>query len=314
MVSVAFFANGTPLGTGTTSPYSVPWADVAAGSYTLTAVATDNIGATDDFRGRHVTVPADPGRMNMALASNGGVATASSVLGPNYPASGAINGDRRGLNWGAGGGWNDGTQNAGPDWIEVAFNGSKSIDEVNVFSMQDSYTAPVEPTPAMTFTCGACAGSRCSTGPARPGQSVPGRGRDQQQPGVAAGSVRADHDDADPHLHDGGAQRLRRVIEVEAWGVPAGSIRRRPCRSRARRQGATFVAPATITLNATATDSDGHDHLGRVLCEWRADRDGRDEPVQPLVEQRRCRRCTRSRPWPPTTRARPRRRAPVPSR
>ena len=77
---------------------------------------------------------------------------ASSVLGPNYPPSGAINGDRRGLGWGAGGGWNDGTLNTSPDWIEIAFAGSKTIDEVNVFSMQDNFSAPLEPTPTMTFT------------------------------------------------------------------------------------------------------------------------------------------------------------------
>ena len=88
----------------------------------------------------------------MALAANGGVASASSVYSPNYAASGAINGDRRGLNFGFGGGWNDGTPNAYPDWLQVDFNGTKVIQEVNVFSMQDNYGSPAEPTPAMTFT------------------------------------------------------------------------------------------------------------------------------------------------------------------
>ena len=30
------------------------------------------------------------------------------------------------------------------------FNGLKLIEEVNVFSMQDNYSSPVEPTPTMT--------------------------------------------------------------------------------------------------------------------------------------------------------------------
>jgi peptidyl-Asp metalloendopeptidase len=70
----------------------------------------------------------------------------------NYGASGTINGDRRGLGWGNGGGWNDGTPNATSDWLVVEFNGAKIVDEVNVFSMQDSYAAPIEPTPTLTFT------------------------------------------------------------------------------------------------------------------------------------------------------------------
>ena len=78
----------------------------------LKAIATDNVGATTTSAVVNVTVNPLPGRINVARATNGGIATASSTLGPNYPASGAINGDRKGLNWGSGGGWNDGTQNA----------------------------------------------------------------------------------------------------------------------------------------------------------------------------------------------------------
>jgi hypothetical protein len=99
-----------------------------------------------------VTVDPDPERINMALASNGSVATASSTYNVNYPPGAVINGDRKGLNPGAGGYWNDGTPNATPDWLEIAFNGAKVIDEVSVFSLQDNYTSPVEPTPTMTFT------------------------------------------------------------------------------------------------------------------------------------------------------------------
>jgi RHS repeat-associated protein len=41
---VAFFANGTPIGTDTTSPFAIAWANVQAGAYSLTAVATDDEG------------------------------------------------------------------------------------------------------------------------------------------------------------------------------------------------------------------------------------------------------------------------------
>ena len=65
---------------------------------------------------------------------------------------GAINGDRRGQPWGAGAGWNDGTPDAWPDSLEVSFAGVQTVDEVDVFSVQDNYAAPSEPTAGMTFT------------------------------------------------------------------------------------------------------------------------------------------------------------------
>src|SRR5262249_59970272 len=43
---VQFFAGATLIGTDTTSPYSISWTPAAGGSYTLTAVASDNLGAT----------------------------------------------------------------------------------------------------------------------------------------------------------------------------------------------------------------------------------------------------------------------------
>jgi len=92
------------------------------------------------------------GSNNVALASAGAVATASSTYNANYPAGGVINGDRKGLNWGKGGGWNDGTANQWPDWLQVDFAASKTIDRVVIYSLQDKYGTPVEPTDAQTFT------------------------------------------------------------------------------------------------------------------------------------------------------------------
>jgi hypothetical protein len=43
---VDFYANGTLLGTSTTAPYSYAWGNAPAGSYALSAVATDNNGLT----------------------------------------------------------------------------------------------------------------------------------------------------------------------------------------------------------------------------------------------------------------------------
>jgi len=62
------------------------------------------------------------------------------------------NGDRKGAPWGGGGGWNDATGSAFPDWLEIDFNGSQTINEIDVFTIQDNYAAPADPTPNMTFT------------------------------------------------------------------------------------------------------------------------------------------------------------------
>jgi regulation of enolase protein 1 (concanavalin A-like superfamily) len=53
---VDFFQGSTLIGTDTSSPYSVSWTNVGAGSYTLTARATDNAAATTTSAGRTVTV------------------------------------------------------------------------------------------------------------------------------------------------------------------------------------------------------------------------------------------------------------------
>ncbi|GES03529.1 hypothetical protein Acor_55950 [Acrocarpospora corrugata] len=56
VTSVAFLNGGTVLGTDTTSPYTFSWANVPAGSYSLTARATDNAGATTTSAAVGVTV------------------------------------------------------------------------------------------------------------------------------------------------------------------------------------------------------------------------------------------------------------------
>src|SRR5262249_42145926 len=52
---------------------------------------------------------AAPTHVNVALAANGATAIASSTNSGSsgFGPSGAINGDRKGLSWGNGGGWND---------------------------------------------------------------------------------------------------------------------------------------------------------------------------------------------------------------
>ena len=40
----------------------------------------------------------------------------------------------------------------GPQALQINFNGTKTISEIDVFTVQDAYSAPSEPTAAMTFS------------------------------------------------------------------------------------------------------------------------------------------------------------------
>jgi hypothetical protein len=257
VASVAFLVNGTPIGTDTTSPYGVSWTNVAPGSYTLTAVATDNLGATATSAAVHVTVNPDPNRINMALAMNGGVASASSTYSPAYAPAGAINGDRKGLNYGNGGGWNDGTPNAIPDWLEVDFRGTKIIQEVDVFSMQDNYSAPVEPTPTMTFTSFGLRAFEVQYWDGTNWVAVPG-GAVANNNLVWRQLIFAPVTTAKIRLNiTGGLNGYSRVIELEAWGTSFGGNTPPSVSITSPAEGLGVVAPATVTVAASASDADG---------------------------------------------------------
>ena len=257
IASVAFFANGAAIGTDASSPYSIAWNGVGDGTYILTAIATDNAGATTPAAAVYITVNQPPGRSNVALAVNGGIALASSTLGANYPASGAINGEHRGLQWGAGGAWSDGTQNASPDWIEVRFAGFKAIDEVGVFSMQDAYTAPIEPTPATTFSYFGLRAFEVQywDGAAwvmAPGASVTNNNlvwRRFTFAPITTNRIRV--------FVTAALNGYSRVMEVEAFGYAVGGNVAPDVSISSPATGAAFNAPATVTINAAASDSDG---------------------------------------------------------
>ena len=102
------------------------------------------------FAGPPVTTPTPTVRANVALAANGGIASASSEsAGELYAAALAIDGIRA---WGNTGAWRDGTVNAFPDWLQVDFNSPKTIGEIDIYSVRDNFTSTAEPTDAETFT------------------------------------------------------------------------------------------------------------------------------------------------------------------
>ncbi len=122
--------------------------DATSGGSQIQTIGLEQSGGAPTNRIQTVYGP----KKNVALYSNGGSASGSTTFSTSYPASAAINGDRRGTGWGSGGGWMDKTSNSYPDWLEVDFNGTKTIDELDVFTLQDNYSNPSEPTETMTFS------------------------------------------------------------------------------------------------------------------------------------------------------------------
>jgi M6 family metalloprotease-like protein len=108
-----------------------------------------NLSSTSSYT---LVVNAPVNGTNVALAANGGVATASTTNGPGFMPSTVIDNKRSGAGWGAGGGWNDATAGTFPDWLQINFAGIQAIDHVVVYSVQDNYLNPVEPTDSMAFT------------------------------------------------------------------------------------------------------------------------------------------------------------------
>ena len=60
VAQVDFYADATLIGAATSAPFSVTWNSVAAGSYALTAAATDNLGATTLSAAVNITVNPPP--------------------------------------------------------------------------------------------------------------------------------------------------------------------------------------------------------------------------------------------------------------
>jgi len=154
--------------------------------------------------------------INVALAANGGVASASTTYSAGYPVSAINNGDRTGTGWGSSGGWNDATGNAYPDWVQIIFNGPKTIDHAIVVTLQDNYANPVQPNASTPFTLYGVTAFNVQTwnGAAWVTQgTVSGNGlvmRTVNFTPVTTDRIRVNV--------TGAMQSFSRLVEVEAWG------------------------------------------------------------------------------------------------
>ena len=109
-----------------------------------------------------------------------------------------------------------------PAWLQVDFNGSKSIDEIDVFGVQDDYANPIEPTTSLTFSLYSLTGFDVQywTGLAWttvPNGSVTGNNKVSRQftfTAVTTSKIRV--------LASASPDGYSRLTEVEAWGTAAG--------------------------------------------------------------------------------------------
>lgn len=86
VTKVEFFAGSTLIGTRTAAPYSIVWSNVATGSYSLTAKATDNGGATKTSSVISITVTGP--KVSISSPANGAM-----VYGGSITVSGTFFGD-----------------------------------------------------------------------------------------------------------------------------------------------------------------------------------------------------------------------------
>src|SRR5262249_889307 len=87
--NVSFYAGAQLIGSVSAIPYSVAWSNVAAGSYTLTAVATDNTGASTTSAPVTMTVnkPNQPPTVALTAPTNGATFVAPAMIALGAAAS-----------------------------------------------------------------------------------------------------------------------------------------------------------------------------------------------------------------------------------
>jgi aryl-phospho-beta-D-glucosidase BglC (GH1 family) len=233
--SVAFYNGSALLGSDATSPYSFVWNNVAAGTYNLTAIATDNSGATTTSA--VITITVNPAPPSTTIQCE----TACTV-------DGALNE----------------TANAG-------YTGTGYVNTNDVLGA--SATWAVNSTTAQTVSLGIRYAHNTASG--RPmSLSVNGTVQVANIPFPATGSPTTWVTTTVQISLTAGANSIQ-MVSLAAIGSPyldaftfgSTTVSAGTCTTTTNNpptvsltsptNGATFTAPASITINATAADADG---------------------------------------------------------
>jgi len=194
-----------------------------------------------------------PSSINVALSANGGTAVASSTTAPYYP-NYANDGARMAIN---GRIWADGTYPTFPDWLEIDFNGSYTISEIDVVTQQDDYQNLVDPTLSQTFSLyGIIAfdvqywnGSAWTN---VSGGSVTGNNKVWRQftfANITTSKIRIVVNDGADHI-------LSRIVEVEAWTSASGVVNN-VALNKSATQSSTNAPGTTDASKAVDGNTDG---------------------------------------------------------
>jgi hypothetical protein len=111
-----------------------------------TPTPTPNMTPTPNPTPSVTPTPPPAAHTNVAAAGNGAYASASSELNNAYA---VIDGVR---NWATSGAWKDATPGGFPDWLQVDFNGPKTISEIRIYAVRDDYANPADPTENTTVS------------------------------------------------------------------------------------------------------------------------------------------------------------------
>jgi YD repeat-containing protein len=269
---VEFYQGQTKIGEDTTAPYSYTWSNVAAGVYSLTAVATDNAGATGSSSAVTVTVNSAP-TVGVTAPTGGSVFTAPASVNITAAASDADgtvskveffqNGTKIGedatapysVPWSAAspGGYSltaVATDNQGATTtsspISVTVNGVPSVS-LTAPAAGNAGTAPASITISANASDadGTVAKVEFFQGATKLGE-VTAAPYNFTWPNVGAGSYSLTARATDNQ----GATTTSAAVAVTVNGPPTISL-------TAPSTNSVFVAGSTVTISATASDTDG---------------------------------------------------------
>jgi RHS repeat-associated protein len=165
---------------------------------------------------------------NFAAQANGGVASASSSSTHGQPYR-ANDGDRKGTPFYAHdadwpGVWSSSVGASLPAWLQITFNATAAITEIDVFTEQDSWDSPSNPTPGMTFSLYGITAFDVQYWNGSAWVDVPGGAVGGNRlvwtkftfPAITTDRIRVSVSGVSRS-----AQGQAAIAELEAWGVPA---------------------------------------------------------------------------------------------